>query len=301
MADQENIPVAPVMTDEDTRTRKTVRLRTIVPAATGPSLQDVPAAPAPADDDTRTRSTVKLSPTAKAPAAPVIPPIETAAAPNEDTRTRLTVKLKPAAKVMPDIASAPAPAPVAPAPAPVAPAPAPVAPAPAPVAAVEEDDTRTRRNTVIASAGVSVDDDRTVKIQRPTLNRPAPAPAPAASAAEIPEAPTVNLKKPVLTPNMNRPVPPAGMPGAVPPAGRPGAVPPAGMPGAVPPAGMPGAVPPVVPGAAVMNEQPSKFYMIMSVITLIFMLAVAAMTTAHYLTYEHNVEVELPGLPAAGK
>jgi len=52
MADQENIPVTPAPLDDDTRTRKTMRLRTLIPAATGPQLaspeQSAAEAPAPA-------------------------------------------------------------------------------------------------------------------------------------------------------------------------------------------------------------------------------------------------------------
>ena len=84
MADQENIPVTPAPLDDDTRTRKTMRLRTLIPAATGPQLaspeQSAAEAPAPV-------------------AAPAVAPAP--AGVDEDTRTRMTVKLKPAAPVAP--------------------------------------------------------------------------------------------------------------------------------------------------------------------------------------------------------
>ena len=78
MADQENIPVTPAPLDDDTRTRKTMRLRTLIPAATGPQL----ASPEQSDA------------AVPAPAAPAVASVP--AGVDEDTRTRMTVKLKPA-------------------------------------------------------------------------------------------------------------------------------------------------------------------------------------------------------------
>ena len=92
MADQENTPATPTSLVEDTRTRKTVRLRTLVSAASGPSLANVPVVEG--EEDTRTRLTVRLNPAKKAPEAPEAPVADTVA--EDDTRTRLTVKLNPA-------------------------------------------------------------------------------------------------------------------------------------------------------------------------------------------------------------
>ena len=109
MADQENSVRLP--SEEDTRTRKTVRLRPIAPAPAPTQLADPLSG-----RNTNTGNLEVLS----------------------DTQTRRTVKLKPLAP-----AGAAAPAPVAPA-APVAP-PKPVMPA----APAVEDDTRTRKSVVI--------------------------------------------------------------------------------------------------------------------------------------------------------
>ena len=58
MADVENTPGASVSLEEDTRTRKTVRLRTLTPKATGPSLENVPGeSDTDGAVDTRTRMT----------------------------------------------------------------------------------------------------------------------------------------------------------------------------------------------------------------------------------------------------
>ena len=62
MADQENIPAQDISVDEDTRTRKTVRLQTIVPAATGPVLDNITKAPE--------KTTPEEAVPAPAPAAP---------------------------------------------------------------------------------------------------------------------------------------------------------------------------------------------------------------------------------------
>ena len=94
MADQEIIPANNVSADEDTRTRKTVRLRSIAPevSAASAAAAPAPAAPAPAaaapapvadGDDTMTRKTVKLKPlrpTAPVP-APAVPKAAAAPAP----------------------------------------------------------------------------------------------------------------------------------------------------------------------------------------------------------------------------
>lgn len=169
---------------DDTQTRRTVKLKPLRPAgANTPGLdlsgentntrksvvlKPASAVPGPVDGgNTNTRKTVVLKP-ASAPSVPL--------SGSEDTQTRKTVVLKPASGVniplnKPAAEPAPAPAP-AEEPAPAAePAPA---PAPAPV------DDATQVNTKIKPAvapGISIEpvaapadlnDDRTVKIQRPT-------------------------------------------------------------------------------------------------------------------------------------
>lgn len=305
MADQENAPVTPASLAEDTRTRKTVRLRTIAPAATGPSLSNVPVGDAPVED-TRTRLTVKLKPAmaaapkipapaaapAPAPTSAVAPAAAPAPAPTpavatsieDDTRTRSTVKLMPSAKAA-----------------------APVVPNIEPAvqqSAAEDEDTRTRRNVVISQLAAGGDDDRTVKIQRPTLKKPvvqpkpapsvapavAPAPVPAAAPAPVPAA----LPAPV----------PAAVPAPV-PAAAPAPVPaaaPAPAPAAAPApqfgvhSGMPGAMQPGVPPMAV-TKKCSVFYTVMAVLTLICLLGVGALTASHYLTFDHGIEFSIPGIP----
>ncbi|MBE6390034.1 MAG: hypothetical protein E7043_07690 [Lentisphaerae bacterium] len=296
MAEQDNISVTPSALDEDTRTRKTVRLRTIVPGATGPKLDEAPKTAVPAAEsadaaDTNTRVTVKLKPVVPVavkpvvPAAvkPVIPAAESADA--ADTNTRVTVKLKP-------VAAAPV----------VTPA---TVPAENKAEAVE--DTATRRNPVISAAPAAEEDDRTVKIQRPVLKKPLSVPAaavkPAAEApkADVPaaEAPKADVSaaeapKAVIPPKMavpQKPVVPKKP--VVPP--RP-ATPPASMPAAPlneSGKGVNDAVPAMIPGA----DKPSKLYTILAWVSLIFLLASATLITCHYLAFEHNVEIELPGIP----
>ena len=44
-------------------------------------------------------------------------------------------------------------------------------------------------------------------------------------------------------------------------------------------------------------NRPSLFYMIMTIVTMIILLGTAALTTVHYLKVEHQVDVEIPGIP----
>ena len=299
MADQENAPVTPASLAEDTRTRKTVRLRTIAPAATGPSLSNVQVGDAPVED-TRTRLTVKLKPAmaaapkipavapAPAPTPAVAPAVAPAPAPTpavatsivDDTRTRSTVKLMPSAKAA-----------------------SPVVPNVEPAvqqSAAEDEDTRTRRNVVISQLAAGGDDDRTVKIQRPTLKKPVvqpkPAPSVAPAAAPAPAPAAAPAPAPAAAP---APVPAAApVPApAVAPAPQLGVH--SGMPGAMQPgvhSGMPGAMQPGVPPMAV-TKKCSVFYTVMAVLTFICLLGVGALTASHYLTFDHGIEFSIPGIP----
>ncbi|MBQ7695606.1 MAG: hypothetical protein IJT50_10830, partial [Lentisphaeria bacterium] len=122
MADEDKTPAAPATPDiQDTRTRKTVRLRT----NSAPQTQDTPLSDPLTTrdtdtgnleilDDTQTRKTLKLKP--MAPGAGALPRVSISSSP--DTNTRKTVVLRP---VSPG-GGAPTPPPPAPAPAPAAPA-----------------------------------------------------------------------------------------------------------------------------------------------------------------------------------
>lgn len=240
MADQEPKVDNPGMNEDDTRTRKTVRLKS--PTVT-PSSIKLPAAAPIADPltgrdtdtgnldilaDTQTRRTVKLKPLApqKAVNTPInlqgagvtttttMTPIPSA---GENTQTRKTVMLKPAAPTGINLDGAntssrktvvlrPSVAPVsgvnvAPAPA----APAPAAPAPAPAETpLEEDDTRTRKTVTLKPSAVT---PAGLKIEKEDaddatirIQRP-PRKAPAAPAAVPPvQKRTVELDSSALVP-----------------------------------------------------------------------------------------------------
>ena len=98
------------------------------------------------------------------------------------------------------------------------------------------------------------EDDRTVRIQRPALKKPA------GGQGVNPAANRPAGKRPAG----NRPEADVDMPAA--------------------PAQMPVA-------------RPSGFYMIMTLISLLFLIGTAALTTVHYLNFEHKIEVEIPGIP----
>ena len=309
MADQENTPATPTSLAEDTRTRKTVRLRTLVSAASGPSLADVPVVDG--DEDTRTRLTVRLNPAKKAPAAPAVeeddtrtrltvklnpansaaekPAVEAPQAPaapaalqEEDTRTRMTVKLKPAAHPMPSISGEAKPA--------------------APAAEIAEDDTRTRRNTVINPAAGADNDDRTVKIKRPAIKKPALTKAPVLSApqAAAPES-----------------APQAAAPESAPQAAAPESAPQAAAPQSAPAAPVlklaadKSAAPKLTPvseervdaaaPADADNGEKGIGRTILLAAAMILLLAVALMATSQFLTFDCGIDFEVPGLTALNK
>ena len=217
MADENNtLNQAPM--EEDTRTRKTVRLRAIAPEVSAATT-----------------------------AAPAAPAVSAPISDGDDTMTRKTVKLKP---VRPAI---PVPA------APVAAAPAtPVAAAPA---APVEDDTRTRKTVVIrpavapAAAAPAGADDRTVKIQRP---------------APKPVAP--------------KPVVPAAAPKVVPPIASKTS------------AGVETGSVPEVAFDSDKKDFASIFCTVAAALALVAILGTALLTTAHYLQFEHDTIIEIPGL-----
>ncbi len=304
MADQENTPATPTSLAEDTRTRKTVRLRTLVSAASGPSLADVPVVEG--DEDTRTRLTVRLNPAKKAPAAPAVeeddtrtrltvklnpansaaekPAAETPSAPaapaalqEEDTRTRMTVKLKPAARPMPSISGEAKPA--------------------APAAEIAEDDTRTRRNTVINPAAGADNDDRTVKIKRPAIKKPALTKAPVLSAPQA--------------------AAPESAPLAAAPESAPQAAAPESAPQSAPAAPVlklaadKSAAPKLTPvseervdvaaPADADNGEKGIGRTILLAAAMILLLAVALMATSQFLTFDCGIDFEVPGLTALNK
>ncbi|MBE6365057.1 MAG: hypothetical protein E7053_04815 [Lentisphaerae bacterium] len=304
MADVENTPGASVSLEEDTRTRKTVRLRTLTPKVTGPVLDDVPAEAAGDDvEDTRTRMTVKLKPSAakppltlKKPAVAEDSAVE-AEEGAEDTRTRMTVKLKPSAAKPPLTLKKPA-----------------VAEDSSAEAEDGAEDTRTRMTVKLkpsaakppltlkkpavaedsaAEAEEGAEDTRTrmtVKLKpsaaKPplTLKKPAADGAVAAEAGAEGEGHTVRLPRPALKKG-----PGAAAPG-MPQQGGPRPVRCPEMNGAPVKENYPADVPLDVPRA-------SGFYMVMTLISLLFLIGTAALTTVHYLNFEHLIEFEIPGIP----
>ncbi len=259
----ENKVPAPVSMEEDTRTRKTVRLRAITPAASAENAAPaaIPAAPKPAAP-----AAVPVPPKPAAPVAVPAPPKP--AAPvmmdGEDTTTRKTVKLKP---VMPAAAAPQTAASVAP-------------------ATMVEDDTRTRKTVMIrpatapaaapaAPAAAPDSDDRTVKIQRPK---------PVAPSLVKPVAPAVTAvppKAPGLTTPAPKPVAPVKQ--AVPP-----------VKPVVPQ--IPAEKKSSVPVAEVSNGILAKIHTGLTVAALVFLLATAVFTAAQYFGICQGVKCDIPGM-----
>ena len=275
-----------------TQTRKTVVL----------SPQSAPQGATPISG-TQTRKTVVLSPQS----APQ------GATPISGTQTRKTVVLKPVASKpvaeTPVAAAAPAAEPV-PDTAPVAVVPETPAVAPAD----NSDETVTRKATVIA------DDDQTVKITRPKFSKPvmadpnktiklnslskpatkaAPAPAAPAAAPAAPEAPAVDQdqkevpmsSKPteVLPPTQELKTDTADIAANIPPP---------------PPAVITGDINDFPTDISkVSGNKPSVFYTVIAAISLILIIASAAITLTQYLDYNHKIDVYnfVPGLPHANK
>ena len=177
---------------DDTQTRKTIKIKPLNPTAPQVNIGAVPKAPGATPlSGTQTRKAVVIKSQAAAGATPlsgtqtrkavvIAPQAAAGATPLSGTQTRKTVVLKPVAQasVINTDAAEPA-APVTPA----APAPAAEQAAVTPAAqeepavalvqgaapASDADDTVTRKATVIAAT----DDDKTVKISRPQINKPA--------------------------------------------------------------------------------------------------------------------------------
>ena len=273
MSEENKLPSA--VDAQDTRTRKTVKLRSAAPITQDFPVSD-PLTSRDTDtgnleilDDTQTRKTLKLKP--MAPGGSAGPKLNLG---SEDTQTRKTVILRPAAQVPPVNAAPAAPRPpVVPggvkAPAPVVPAPAVAAPVnPVPASAVAapkvevEDQTRAVARPAVAAPKVEVedqtravprqaaapgeiklddnaadDDDQTVKMKRPPRLTPTPV-SPGAVRPGSDAKATVKLAPP--------PAPAAGAKPAVAPA-----IP------AAPAAGAKPAVAPAIPAAPAAGVKPA--------------------------------------------
>ena len=343
---------------DDTQTRKTIKIKPLTPTAPQINIGALPQSPGATPlSGTQTRKTVVLKPQAVAGATPlsgtqtrkavVISPAATpgatplsgtqtrkavvispaaaqGATPLSGTQTRKTVVLKPAAKptfAVPETAAAPAPA--------AAPANemddtvtrkatviAPVTPAPA-APASDMDDTVTRKATVIAVP--ETEDDKTVKITRPKLNKPAIDPKRTVKLDTV--APAVTAPAPVPAP--------AAAPAPAAPVAAPAPAP-APAPVAAPaPVEEEKVEEPVVPEAPVLSaadipeppknlgdmadlaiepkaeeaQKPSIFYTVVAAITLLMVIAASAFAVAQYLDYNHKVDIYsyIPGLPHANK
>ena len=328
---------------DDTQTRKTIKIKPLTPSAPQINIGALPQAPGATPlSGTQTRKTVVLKPQSVPGATPlsgtqtrkavvISPAAAQGATPLSGTQTRKTVVLKPAARptfAVPEAAAAPA-----------APAQAsemddtvtrkatvisPVAPAPAPAAkpASDMDDTVTRKATVIAVP--EAEDDKTVKITRPKLNKPAIDPKRTVKLDTV--APTVTAPAPAPAPApVAAPTPaPAPAPVAAP------APAPAPAPVAAPaPAVEEKVEEPVIPEAPVLPaseipeppknlgdmadlaiepkaedaQKPSIFYTVVAAITLLMVIAASAFAVAQYLDYNHKVDIYsyIPGLPHANK
>ena len=322
MAEQDNAIRPGVSGVEDTRTRKTVRLtptvpETIVPiepAASG--LDNTSTGNVEMFNDTRTRRTVKLKPIAPGSPVPITAPGSSAARPDsstlkleapagDDTGTRKSTIIRPVATPPPSISGA---------------TPAPAAPA--------GDDTSTRKSTIVPPAAAQTPsvtgaapapdaasgdgESRTVRIQRPQRpagSAPAPAmklpgigakpaaPAPAPAAPAKPAAPAPAPAAPVK-PAAPVPAPAPAAPEAI------GVKKPAAT--SAPAASGAGKDAPKgdkkdVTVLARSGSAPSKFYMVLALLTLFAVLGASVITTLHYLKFEHQLDYShlIPGLPVA--
>ena len=314
MAEQDNAIRPGVSGVEDTRTRKTVRLtptvpETIVPiepAASG--LDNTSTGNVEMFNDTRTRRTVKLKPIAPGSPVPITAPGSGAARPDsstlkleapagDDTGTRKSTIIRPAATPPPSISAAPA-APAAPAGddtgtrkstvlRPTATPPPSISgatPAPAAPAAPAGDDTSTRKSTIVPPAAA----------QTPSVTGAAPAPDAASGDGE---SRTVRIQRP-QRPAGSAPTPAPAMklPGI---GAKPAATSAPGASGAGKDA--PKGDKKDVTVLARSGSAPSKFYMVLALLTLVAVLGASVITTLHYLKFEHQLDYShlIPGLPVA--
>ena len=294
MADQENNlqnspvpPQEPMADGDDTKTRKTVRLK---PSAVGPGSIKLPGAPTPAGrtpladpltgrdtdtgnlevlEDTQTRRTVKLKPVAPPTArSPISLQAGGAASGSamENTQTRKTVVLKPSV---------------------LSPSSVKVAPNAASETPVESSDTIKIARPVRGPANPA---KQTVVL--PTANNAAPGSAPAApgkatvklTPPPAPAAPGAAPKPPQVT------APKAPAPPAAPEAAK----------DAKPEEKKEDAAKKLDAKAIVDTEKsaaPSRLYLVLAAVSLILMIGTAVITTVQYLNICQGQKIELPGLP----
>ena len=144
------------------------------------------------------------------------------------------------------------------------------------------------------AAADGTDDDRTVKMKRPALKKPAAVTPPPTAPAAAPVPPRPQFNPAGIGGAKMNPARPGGPLGQPAPLGQGGPLGQPGMPGQPAPAAPEAAeIPKPVAGAA----SPSLFYMLMAIFSLIFLLGTAVLTTAHYLNFVHNIEVSIPGVP----
>ena len=172
---------------EDTRTRKTIRLKPLTPKVPGVTPV-APSAPAPAGDETRTRKTIRLKP---------LMPHAPAAANDDDKTVKLQKAPVPTAgevstETQPTVKIKRSPLPEA------------ITPM--------FDSTKTQKAIkmskeapTVVPASISIDDDRTVKIKRSTVD-PAAIPAVKITPAAAPKiAPIKPVTPPQAAPGANIP------------------------------------------------------------------------------------------------
>ena len=299
----------------DTRTRRTVKLKPIAPGSPVPITAPGSSAArpdsstlkleAPAGDDTGTRKSTIIRPVATPPPSISGATPAPAAPAGDDTGTRKSTVLRPTATPPPSISGA---------------TPAPAAPA--------GDDTSTRKSTIVPPAAAQTPsvtgaapapdaasgdgESRTVRIQRPQRpagSAPAPAmklpgigakpaaPAPAPAAPAKPAAPAPAPAAPVK-PAAPVPAPAPAAPEAI------GVKKPAAT--SAPAASGAGKDAPKgdkkdVTVLARSGSAPSKFYMVLALLTLFAVLGASVITTLHYLKFEHQLDYShlIPGLPVA--
>lgn len=298
MADQENNlqnspvpPQEPMADGDDTKTRKTVRLK---PSAVGPGSIKLPGASTPAGrtpladpltgrdtdtgnlevlEDTQTRRTVKLKPVAPPTArSPISLQAGGAASGSamENTQTRKTVVLKPSV---------------------LSPSSVKVAPNAASETPVESSDTIKIARPVRGPANPA---KQTVVL--PTANNAAPGSAPAApgkatvklTPPPAPAAPGAAPKPPQVTAPKAPAAPPA--PPAAPEAAK----------DAKPEEKKEDAAKKLDAKAIVDTEKsaaPSRLYLVLAAVSLILMIGTAVITTVQYLNICQGQKIELPGLP----
>lgn len=284
---------------EDTKTRKTIRLKPLIPKV--PVVNPAPSAPVPAASDTRTRKTIRLkplmpkvpvvNPAPETPAvvtpAPVMPAPAAPAASEVSTATQKTVKMKRTAPAAQELSTATqktvkikrTDVPGAPAAevstetqktVKIKRSPLPEAITPLFDSTKTQDAIKMSKEApTVIPASISIDDDRTVKIKRPAIN-------PQASLPTVKIAPQPAVPTPKIAPIKAKPA-------------------------AVAETKIPKVSLDMVSPKIESDEAPSRLHLALTILTFLALLVAATVTSVHYLDIQHNIQLGqyIPGLSSA--